>query len=127
MGIPTAKDDVTGVPVSRLTSGAGVHLLPYYTARCLSADGQWVCCTRRSVGPAQAWVIRMADGEGHADEDDQHPGLAPVAAARGGHPEGGKKEVRQQDGHQMPRQEVVESDGGGRREAFRAPVLSVVQ
>ena len=27
-------------------TGTGIHLLPYYTANCVSADGEFVCCTR---------------------------------------------------------------------------------
>jgi len=66
MALPTAKDEITGVPVSRITSGAGTHLLPYYTANALSADGRWCCCTYDGGGTRQAWVYDMTTGQGRA-------------------------------------------------------------
>jgi len=60
----TTKDRLTGVPVTQLTSGSGIHLLPYYTARCLSHDNRFVCCTRTVEGEAQAWLVDLTTGEG---------------------------------------------------------------
>lgn len=64
--LPTAADPRTGVPISRITSGPGTHLMPYYSCRALSADGAWLACTYDTGGAPQAWVYDMRTGEGHA-------------------------------------------------------------
>lgn len=64
MPLPTVKDPVTGVPVSRVSSGQGIHLLPYYTANCIDANNQYVCCTRHIEGISQAWIYSLEDQDG---------------------------------------------------------------
>ena len=65
MSLPTAKDPIAGVPVSRVTSGKGVHLLPYCTAEAVSCDGEFVCCSYDGgTGVNQAWIYSLRTGEG---------------------------------------------------------------
>lgn len=67
MSLPTARDAIAGVPVSRVTSGNGVHLLPYYTADAVSGDGELVCCSYDGgTGINQAWVYSLSTGEGRS-------------------------------------------------------------
>ena len=63
MSLPTAADSVTGVPVSRVTSGEGDYLLPYYTAEALSHDGKHLACTCTRDGVCQAHLVEMETGE----------------------------------------------------------------
>jgi hypothetical protein len=61
----TVRDPIAGVPVTRITSGKGVHLLPYYTADAVSADGSLLACTYDGgTGDHQAWVYSLSTGEG---------------------------------------------------------------
>ena len=65
--LPTAADALTGVPISRITSGEGLHMLPYYTANALNADERFLCCSYDSGSKiSQAWIYSMETGKGHA-------------------------------------------------------------
>ena len=80
MPLPTAQDPETGVPVSRITSGQGDYLLPYYTAEALSPDGRFLACTRRRDGVAQAIVVDMETG-GEAWASELEEGVLDEAVA----------------------------------------------
>lgn len=62
MALPTTRDALTGVPVSRATLGEGDYLLPYFTAEALSPDEQLLACTCRRGENTQALVIDLARG-----------------------------------------------------------------
>jgi len=69
MSLPITRDELTNVPVSRVTSGEGIHLLPYYTANALSSDGRFLCCSYDKGGTTQAWLYSMETGEGRPISD----------------------------------------------------------